>query len=144
MAITRCDVESAERVGRAVAVRADGAGGLREDVERVVVAGDRQRAVALGVPRLQALRRGRQAVHADALRRDAGERVAALEQLRRVAREQVVTGGDVVPVQHDRAVEAVRVDGPVHEHPWSGTARVPAGSAVQRPSAPSSVPAAGR
>ena len=109
-------LEAAHRVDRLPGpVGADEPGGLGVDVERVVVARDRQRAVALLVPRGKALRRGWQAVHPDPLHCHTDIAVATLQDLEAVAAEEVVAGRHVVPRQYDGAVELSRVSRPVDD-----------------------------
>jgi hypothetical protein len=100
-----------------VAIRPDRPPDLREDVVGALVGGNAERPVALRVPGGEALRVGREAVHADPLRGGADEGVPALEDLRGLAVEQLVAGGDVVPADHRGAVEPSRVGGAVDEQP---------------------------
>ena len=112
------DVEAAHRVDAVTrSVGRDGPRGLGEDVERVVVARDRQRAVSLLVPVDEAEVHRRDAVHADSLRGDPDECVAAFEDLAAVAAEEVVARAHVVPRHDHRAVEPRRVVGPVDDEP---------------------------
>ena len=86
-------------------------GDLGVDVERVVVARDRQRAVALRIPVAQALRVVRLTVHPDPLDGGGHVGVAVLEDLGAVAAGEVlVAGGDVVPQHDHRPVERGGVD----------------------------------
>ena len=94
------------------------AGRLREDVVGVVVAGDRERSVALRVPGDQPLGIVGQAVHAGPLGRHSDDGVAAFEHLGAVTPAEVlVAGRDVVPVDQHGAVEAGGILGPQHEKP---------------------------
>ncbi len=125
-------------MGSSVAVRSigrDHIGHLRVDVERVVVARNRQRAVALRIPVAQALGIVRLTVHTDPLHGRGHVGVAVLEHLGRVATAEVlVAGGDVVPEHDHRPVEGRGVDR-THDH-QAGLVRC----ALRRLDLPATVP----
>ena len=115
------DPQSAQRI---LAARLpDGPRRLREDVVRVGVAGMREAGIADGVPCLQA---GCRRVDADRLRADADPRVAFAHDLFLHLHEvggAFELGGDVQPLDDQRAVEAALVGRPPHEQAnreWRG------------------------